>query len=173
MSISHAVMCGKRRVHTAVAETLLLCVLTLKCFHKTSRKISHQNRPSRLTKALQLPCFTMAFRRAAGSLALRFARSSRSFTTVAKSVAAAVETPVCSVAKPHVHLSRCFSAAAEPAPAPSAVKGYVTQVKSSVIDFVNIQQIQQRDFSHSTIVTRCHNLAQYVCRIFPGHRSCC
>lgn len=69
----------------------------------------------------------MAFR-GAGSLALRYARSSRSFNTVSKSVAAAVESPACLVAKPQVHLSRCFSAAAEPAPAPAAVKGYVTQV---------------------------------------------
>lgn len=75
------------------------------------------------------PCkLKMAFRRAAGALALRAARSSRSYNTVSKSVAAAVELPACSAAKPQVHLSRCFSAAAEPAPAPSAVKGYVTQV---------------------------------------------
>ncbi len=75
------------------------------------------------------PCkLKMAFRRAAGALALRAARSSRSYNTVSKSVAAAVEVPACSAAKPQVHLSRCFSAAAEPAPAPSAVKGYVTQV---------------------------------------------
>lgn len=79
----------------------------------------------------------MAFRRAAGSLALRFARSSRSFNTVSKSVAAAGEIPVCSVAKPQVHLNRCFSAAAEPAPAPSAVKGYVTQVKSPLHELTN------------------------------------
>ena len=81
--------------------------------------------------------FNMAFRRAAGSLALRFARSSRSFNTVSQSVAAAVETPVCSVAKPQVHLSRCFSAAAEPAPAPSAVKGYVTQVNFPKYELAN------------------------------------
>lgn len=72
--------------------------------------------------------FSMVFRRAAGTLAVRLARSSRSLNTVSKSVAAAVEAPACSAAKPQVHLSRCFSAAAEPAPAPSAVKGYVTQV---------------------------------------------
>ncbi|DBA85599.1 TPA: atp2, beta subunit of the F1 sector of mitochondrial F1F0 ATP synthase, variant 3 [Trebouxia sp. C0004] len=76
----------------------------------------------------------MAFRRAAGALALRAARSSRSFNTVSKSVAAAVEVPACSAAKPQVHFSRCFSAAAEPAPAPSAVKGYVTQVIGAVVD---------------------------------------
>lgn len=74
----------------------------------------------------------MAFRRAAGSLALRYARSSRSFNTVSKSVAAAAESPACLITKPQVHLSRCFSAAAEPAPAPAAVKGYVTQVTCSL-----------------------------------------
>ena len=91
----------------------------------------------------------MAFRRAAGSLALRFARSSRSFNTVSKSVAAAVETPVFSVAKPQVHLSRCFSAAAEPAPAPSAVKGYVTQVKSLNYELANESSVAKRLQSHS------------------------
>lgn len=70
----------------------------------------------------------MAFRRAAGTLALRVARSSRCFNTLAKNVSAVPETLPGSVAKTQLHLTRCFSAAAEPAPAPSAAQGYITQV---------------------------------------------
>ena len=86
----------------------------------------------------------MAFRRAAGSLALRYARSSRSFNSVSKSVAAAVESPACLVTKPQVHLNRCFSAAAEPAPAPAAVKGDVTQVTYLVLISSMAEQAKQR-----------------------------
>lgn len=70
----------------------------------------------------------MAFRRAAGTLALRAARSSRSLNTLTKNVAAVPEAVSSSVAKAQFHLPRCFAAAAEPAPAPSAVQGYITQV---------------------------------------------
>jgi F-type H+-transporting ATPase subunit beta len=78
----------------------------------------------------------MAFRRAAVAAALRLGRATRQYTCLAKSVApeTVTEARPALIGRSQYQWTRSFAAAAEPAPAPSAANGHITQVIGAVVD---------------------------------------